>query len=747
VHENRESTARQYDLKRQAQVLGWAADQIVVIDEDLGLSGATANNRNGFQRLVAEVGLGRVGVVMGLEVSRLARSSTDWHRLLEICALADTLILDEDGIYDPSHFNDRLLLGLKGTMSEAELHLLRARLLGGQLNKARRGELWMKPPIGFVHDSSGHVVFDPDQQVQRGVRLLFETFRQTGSALRVVHHFKTEGILWLRRITSGVRAGELLFGPLDHSRVLGILHNPRYTGAFVYGRTRQRKVILGGQLRYRRLKREEWSVFLPNMHPGYISWEEFESNQAKLLANANGYGEDRRKSPAREGAALLQGLVLCGVCGLRMTVRYHTVHGHPIPDYVCQRRGIQTAEPVCQRLPGAQIDHAVTELVLKAVNPASLEVALEVFEELRARQAEVDRLRRAQVQRAREEAELAQRQYLLARPENRLVVDNLERQWNEKLTSLAQAEEEYSRMSKSQPSTVTDEDRDRVHALASDLSGVWNDPRTPARDRKRMLRLLIEDITLVKNQKIQIHLRWKAGATTSIERALPLSAPDLVRTPADIVELVRVLATEQTDAQIARTLNARWLRTGKKQSFTRLIVRHIRNAYGIPSYVQHLRGHGWLTAPEVAVRMGVHSSTAKRFAVEGVLRAVRADDRGLVLFEPAVGPLPQAHPGKLPLSSGLLRAQRPQPPLPPRRSGSTPVDGPVNAHLYEVLDKQPHQVVHPDETDQPPRNRRNQPAIGGDQGSEQLRPDDRPEQLRGREWQFPERSLGSRRKQ
>ncbi len=646
VHENRESTARQYDLKRRAQALGWAADQIVVIDEDLGLSGATANNRNGFQRLVAEVGLGRVGVVMGLEVSRLARSSTDWHRLLEICALADTLILDEDGIYDPSHFNDRLLLGLKGTMSEAELHLLRARLLGGQLNKARRGELWMKPPIGFVHDSSGRVTFDPDQQVQRGVRLLFETFRQTGSALRVVHHFKTEGILWPRRITSGVRAGELFFGPLEHSRVLGILHNPRYTGAFVYGRTRQRKVILGGQLRYRRLKREEWSVFLPNVHPGYISWEEFESNQAKLLANANGFGEDRRKSPAREGAALLQGLVLCGVCGLRMTVRYHTVHGHPIPDYVCQRRGIQTAEPVCQRLPGSQIDQAVTELVLKAVNPASLEVALEVFEELRARRAEVDRLRRAQVQRAREEAELAQRQYLLARPENRLVVDNLERQWNEKLTSLAQAEEEYSRASKSQPLVLTDEDRNRVHALASDLPGVWNDPRTPARDRKRMLRLMIEDITLVKNQKIQIHIRWKAGATTSIERPLPLSAPDLVRTPAEIVELIRALATEQTDAQIARTLNVRWLRTGRKHSFTRLIVRHIRSTYGIASYFQQLRSHGWLTAPEMAAQMGVHFTTARRFAAEGVMRAVRADDRGSVLFEPTVGPLPQAQPGK-----------------------------------------------------------------------------------------------------
>jgi len=464
--------------------------------------------------------------------------------------------------------------------------------------------------------------------------------------MRVVHHFRTEGVLWPRRITTGVRAGELIFAPLEHSRVLGILHNPRYTGAFVYGRTRQRKTVIGGQLRNRRLKREEWAVFLPNIHPGYISWEEFESNQAKLLDNANGYGDDRRKSPPREGAALLQGLVICGVCGLRMTVRYYTEHGHPIPQYVCQRRGIQTAQRQCQHLLGTQIDQAVTELVLKAVNPASLDVALEVFEELRARQSEVDRLRRAQVQRAREEAELAQRQYLLARPENRLVVDNLERQWNEKLMSLSRAEEEYVRMSKSQPLTLTDEDRDRIHALASDIPRVWNDPRTPARDRKRMLRLLIEDVTLVKNQKIQIHIRWKAGATTSIERPLPLSAPDLVRTPAEIVELIRALATEKTDAQIAQTLNARYLRTGRKNSFARLIVRHIRLTYAIPSYAQHLRSQGWLTAPEIAAQMGVHFATAKRFAAEGVLRAVRADDRGEILFEPPTGPLPQAHPGK-----------------------------------------------------------------------------------------------------
>lgn len=660
VHENCESTARQYDLKRRAQALGWTTDQVIVIDEDLGLSGATAAGRNGFQRLVAEVGLGRVGIVMGLEVSRLARSSTDWHRLLEICALADTLILDEDGIYDPSHFNDRLLLGLKGTMSEAELHLLRARLIGGQLNKARRGELWMKPPLGFVHDDSGRMVFDPDQQVQQALRLLFETFRRTGSARRVVHHFKTEGVLWPRRINKGARAGELVFGSLEHSRVLGVLHNPRYAGAFVFGQTRQRKVRIGGQLRYRRLKREEWSVFLPNMHPGYITWEEFEANQAKLLDNANGYGEDRLKSPPREGTALLQGLVICGVCGLRMTVRYHTDHGHPIPDYVCQRRGIETATPVCQHLCGAQVDQAVTELVLEAVTPASLEVALEVFEELRTRQTEVDSLRRAQVERAREQAELAQRQFMLARPENRLVVDSLERQWNEKLMSLARAEEEYARLSKSQPAALLKEDRDLIHALASDLPRVWNDARTSARDRKRMLRLLIEDVTLVKKLKIQIHIRWKGGATTSLERPLPLSAPDLVRTPVEIVELIRALATEKTDAQIAQALNARCLRTGRKHPFTRLIVRHIRIAYNIASYFHHLRSQGWLTVPEIAAQMKVPSWTAKRFAREGVLRAVRSNDSGLLLFEPATGPtaiIPtrQTIPRSLPLYAAFTQ--------------------------------------------------------------------------------------------
>lgn len=645
VHENRESTARQYDLKRRAQAMGWRSDQVVVIDEDLGLSGSSSE-RKGFQRLVSEVGLGRVGLVMGLEVSRLARNSTDWHRLLEICALADTLILDEDGIYDPSHFNDRLLLGLKGTMSEAELHVLRARLIGGQINKARRGDLWVRPPIGFIYDGDKKLVLDPDRQIQDTVRLLFETFRRVGSAMRVVRHFATQGILWPRRIIGGPRRGEIVFGALDYSRVLQILHNPRYAGAYVYGRTRQRKVPTSGQCRYRRLPREEWKVFLPHSHPGYIEWKEYEANQAKLLDNANGYGPDRKKSPPREGAALLQGLVICGICGKRMTVRYYVRQGHPVPDYVCQRKGIETAQPACQIIPGTGLDEAIAQVILEAVTPSCLDVALQVFEEIRVRSAEVDRIRRSRVERAREEAELAGRQFMLVQPENRLVADNLEGRWNEKLAHLAQVEEEYSRQAKSKTHDLTADDKERIQALASNLPRVWKDPRISARDRKRMLRLLIEDVTLMRDKMIQIQIRWKGGATSSLEQPLPKNAADLFRTPPAIVEQLRALATKETDRQIAEKLNASSLRTGRDKPFTLLKVRLLRTKYGIGSFCDHLRTAGWLSETEMAKQLGVHPTTARRFAREGMLRAFRANDRGELLFEPFVGLAPKAQPGK-----------------------------------------------------------------------------------------------------
>ena len=541
----------------------------------------------------------------------------------------------------------QLSITVRSTLvSEAELHVLRARLVGGQLNKARRGELWMRAPLGMVYDAGGTLMLDPDEQVQGAVRLVFDTFDRTGSAGAMVRYFQEQQIAWPRRVHKGPRPGALVFGELERDRVLSILHNPRYAGAYVYGRTRQRKLRLAGQAGYRRLPRDEWKVFLPDAHPGYITWEQFEANQEALHASAQSIGADRRRSAPREGVALLQGLVICGRCGRRMTVRYIVSRGHPEPLYRCQRRGIQRAEPVCQSLPGAAIDRAVSELVIETVTPASIDVAVEVFEELRSRAAEVDRAKRAQIARLREDAELAQRQFLLVRPENRLVADNLERHWNEALQRLAAAEEAYAGADKTRTPPVTPEMKERVAALVADLPRVWNDPRTPARDRKRMLRLLLEDVTLLRDDVVRVSIRWRGGATRRIECPLPLTAPDLRRTPAAVVEQVRALATEQTDAQIADTLNRQCLRTGTGLLFSRRRIRMLREAYDIDSYAEHLIAARWLTVPQMAQLLDVHPATAKRFAHQGVLRAVRADDKGTILFEPPTGPLPAAHPGK-----------------------------------------------------------------------------------------------------
>ena len=334
VMENTESTQRQYALRQRAVALGWPAEAIDTIDSDQGHSGASAADREGFQHLVAEVGLGRAGIVLGLEVSRLARNSADWHRLLEICALSDTLICDEDGLYNPSDFNDRLLLGLKGTMSEAELHFIRARLRGGQISKARRGELPLLLPIGLVYDPVGKVVLDPDAGVQQAVRHLFSTFSRTGSARATVQAFRDEGLSFPARVRTGVHKGELTWMPLRHWRVLRTLHNPRYAGAFAYGRLRVRKNA-AGKLSTEKVPRENWTALIHDAHPGYITWEQFELNQEALAANAAAHAREGDRGPAREGPALLQGLAICGRCGRRMTVGYHHRRGVEVPSYRC----------------------------------------------------------------------------------------------------------------------------------------------------------------------------------------------------------------------------------------------------------------------------------------------------------------------------------------------------------------------------------------------------------------------------
>ena len=634
VVENTESTQRQYALRHRAVALGWPIEQVVVIDRDLGQSGASAADREGFQQLVRDVGLGRAGLVMGLEVSRLARNSMDWHRLLEICALTETLILDEDGLYDPAHFNDRLLLGLKGTMSEAELHVLRARLRGGIVNKARRGELEVPLPVGFVYDTAGRVGLDPDRQVQDTIRAFFQTFRRTGSATATVKAFRDQQVPFPRRARYGPHQGETLWGRLEHSRVLWVLHNPRYAGAFFFGRSRQRHTA-DARLVSERLPREEWTALIPNAHVGYITWEDFEENQRRLRENAQANGADRRRSPPREGPALLQGLAVCGICGDRMTVRYHHRQGTVWPTYVCQRRGIARAESICQSIPGRGLDHAIGRVLLETVTPLTLEITLTVQQELQTRLDETDRLHRRAVERARYEADLARRRYVQVDPANRLVADELEAHWNRTLQQVTEAQAIYERQRQADRVAVDADARARMLALATDFPRLWHDPHTPDRERKRMVRLLMDDVTLIKAADgLTAHVRFRGGATTTLTLARALNAWQLRETSAEIVSLIDQLLESHTDKDIATLLNARGYVSGKGQRFHRRIVLKIRRSHGLRSRYTRLRDRGMLTPDEIATRLDICVDTVKIWGRYGLLRGHRCNDKLEYLYEP-----------------------------------------------------------------------------------------------------------------
>ena len=646
VLENTESTKRQYALRERAMALGWRLDQVIVIDSDLGQSGASAVDREGFQQLVSEVGLGRAGIVMGLEVSRLARNSTDWHRLLEICALADTLILDEDGVYDPAHFNDRLLLGLKGTMSEAELHVLRARLRGGILNKARRGELEIRLPIGFDYDPAGRVRLDPDLRVQESLRQFFRTFRRTGSATATVKAFRAEGLSFPHRIYRGPQTGELSWSELDHSRALWLLHHPRYTGAFCFGRTRVRK-LPNGSCKHQRLPTEEWIALIRGAHPGYITWDEYEQNLQILRDNAQGPAAGRDRGPPREGPALLQGLVICAKCGDRMTVRYHLQGARRVPDYVCQRHGVEHAEPLCQQIVGGELDAAIGRLLVEAVSPVTLEVALAVQKELENRSEESDRLRRQAVERARYESDLARRRYMRCDPDNRLVADSLEAEWNQALRNQTAAQEHYDKQRASETG-LDDQQRAAILALAKDFPRLWNDPHTADRERKRMARLLIADVTLLRDTEVRAQVRFHGGATHTLHLPLPKPAWLLRQTPAKVVAEIDRLLEDHTDGEIAALLNGQGLLSGEGKPFHRLMVRYIRIDYALPSRHDRLLTRGLLTLHEMAQRLNVCSETLKYWRRAGLLKAHKYDDRGGYLFEPPGPgtPIKHQHQGK-----------------------------------------------------------------------------------------------------
>jgi DNA invertase Pin-like site-specific DNA recombinase len=631
VLNNTESAARQYALAQRAAALGWPAAQIVTIDTDQGRSGASAADREGFQHLVAEVGMGRAGIVLGLEVSRLARNNADWHRLLEICALTSTLICDEDGLYNPGEFNDRLLLGLKGTMSEAELHFIRARLRGGQLSAARRGELRMGLPVGLVYDGAGHVVLDPDAGVQQAIRHLFAVFARTGSARAVVAAFAGEKLLFPVRISTGPRKGELAWMPLTHWRVLRTLHNPRYAGAFCYGRRRE-AIAANGKKTFQALPREQWTALIPGAHPGYITWDDYEANQQALLGNAAARGADRAAGPAREGTALLQGLAICGRCGRRMTIRYHARSGNQIPDYQCVKDCIDNAASRCQAIPGAAVDAAIGRLLLDTLTPLTLEVALTVQAEIETRAAEADAMRASHVERARHRADLARRRYLAVDPGNRLVAGSLEADWNDALRALQAAQDDYDNAAGA--SALTEADKARIRALAADFPALWTDPATPQRERKRMARLLIDDVTMTKTDRIHLDVRFRGGQATSLDIPIPPPSWQLRQTRPEVLAALDRLLDDHTDAQAATALNAAGHRSGEGKPFTGRIVLELRRSHHLPSHADRLRARGLLTLTETAGRLGVHTSTIKAWRRAGLLTAHQANDKNIPLFDP-----------------------------------------------------------------------------------------------------------------
>jgi len=624
VVENVESTKRQYALRGRATALGWRDDQIIVIDSDQGESGASAAWREGFQRLVTDVGMGRAGIVMGLEVSRLARNNADWQRLLEICALSDTLILDEDGVYDPGAFNDRLLLGLKGTMSEAELHVLKARLRGGILNKVKRGEYRCPLPTGLAYDETGHVVLDPDRQIRETIAHFFETFSRVGSACQTVKALRNEGLRFPSRLLNQAT----VFRPLTASTAIRMLHNPRYAGAYVYGRRRFRRSADGKKTVQRKRAHSDWLACIPNAHPGYITWERFQENLKILETNGRPY-EVARMSPPREGAALLQGRAVCGRCGGHLRVRYCTRRGKQEAWYVCDRTHHMCREPYCQSIAGLPVDRAIGALIVDRMTPAAVELAIEIRREIEARYEEADQLRSRAIERAQIEADLADRRFKLVDPNNRLVADTLEAEWNEKLRALAKAREERERARQQDQLVVDDAVRQRLVAMTTDFKKLWADPGTPNRERKRLIAYIIEDATLIKfpaEGTTKIHLRFKGGKTETLTVLNPKSFAQQVTTPPKIVELVDKLLNAHIYSEIAKILNEQGFRPGGsarpghgEARFTALRVGYLVHTYGLRSRHDRLRDRGMLTQKEAAVRLGIHETTLLSWAQHGIV--------------------------------------------------------------------------------------------------------------------------------
>jgi DNA invertase Pin-like site-specific DNA recombinase len=632
VRHHQESTERQYALRDKAFALGWSETSIRILDRDLGMSGTQMAGREDFKTLVADVSMGQVGAVFALEVSRLARSNLDWHRLLELCALTHTLVIDADGIYDPGDFNDGLLLGLKGTMAQAELHFLRGRLLGGKLNKAQKGELRFPLPVGLCHNDAGRIVLDPDDEVRGAVQLVFRLFRETGSAYAVVKRFAEEGLRFPKRAYGGAWAGQLIWGRLSHGRVRSLITNPTYAGTYVFGRYQYRKRITPQgdvQKSIASVPKADWRVHLPLHHDGYITTEEFEQNQQHLERNRTNGEATLLSGPAREGLTLLQGLLVCACCGHAVTVRYQG-NGGIYPTYLCnwkRREGLATKD--CINVHGTLLDQAIGDEVLQALRPAELELALAALTELEQRDQGIMRQWHMRIERAEYEAALAERRYQECDPANRLVAGTLERRWNETLLRAEQIKTEAAQFEHQKARVATPAQKAKVLALARDLPRLWKAATTTAKDRKRMLRLIIRDITVEKppdQRQIVLHIRWQGGACTDTTVDLPLPAADAMRYPSAIVDHIRELSQHFSDPQIVAHLNQEGQHSPHGKPFTLAMVKWVRYKYAIAQVC--LKRPDELSVKQLANRFGISTNVVYYWIGRNIVQTRKLDGRG-----------------------------------------------------------------------------------------------------------------------
>ena len=623
VEHNRESTERQYALAKRAVELGWARQQVIVVDEDLGLSGASADKRSGFARLIAAVAMRLVGIVLGLEVSRLARNNADWYRLLDLCAMTDTLIGDADGLYHPAWFNDRLLLGLKGTMSEAELHIIRARLEGGIRNKAAKGELRRGLPTGFIWgEDEGQVLLHPNEAVREAIRCVFARFAELGSARRVWLWLRSEGLSFPSQYNDGT---DIRWGDPTYTAIHSILTNPVYAGAYVYGKSRHERVLdQEGKIkrRSRKLPQSQWAVLIHEHHQGYIDRATYDANQTRIGTNIR----PRPHQPGgavREGAALLQGIATCGHCGRKLRTQYPGRNARP--GYYCAGKNIVNGRGVfCLNIGGVQIDQAVADALLEQLKPAAFEATLQATQQLESDHDAALAQWRLAVERAHYEAQRTERRYRSVDPENRLVARGLEAEWEQRLSELEQARAALERKSQLRPPTLSPEDYGRIRALGSDLKCVWTAPTTTDRDKKELLRTLLEEVIIaVQRNECRAHLtlRWRGGMITELDLHLPRLNPARVRTDEDTVELVRRLAIHYSDGVIAGILNRQGRKTVHGERFTANQVGNLRRYRNIARFeppAEPPKGE-LVTIAGAADILQVASSTIHRWLADGII--------------------------------------------------------------------------------------------------------------------------------